>query len=459
VFYLKKVLSLLVMVSLVFAIVACNDKEASKNNNEPAEKEEVTITYSNWNVGTEEDENNIERQMIAAFEEKYPHINVEIKEITGDWLDALGAAAGSSTMPDVYMISEVPVAVANDWALDVNELVADDEEYAKIADAVKESVTYNGKTRALPVAQFFFGYYVNKDLYNEANLDYPEFGVPMDGFTEALKSVTNIKNGVVGTNYPWSLPPWYPSAVNPDMGYHTFKDGTYQMNSKEFIEGVNYTNSLVKNGYTFETLTEEQKANFKGEDSDKAWQQGEIALRWDATWSLDYINQTSDFDWDFIGVPGGRTYVVNDFMSISKSTKHPEEAYTFLKWMGFGKEGFLKRLELAEAAGQVVASLPLINDEELLDAYFEQLDAPGVRLAYENINNNPIIEPYKMAPGFNASTWDAPTGVAIGDNANATVGQLIEAAIKGEIKYEDYANQLNELANSEYEKANEAINK
>jgi multiple sugar transport system substrate-binding protein len=454
---MKRILSLLVILSLVFTIVACNDKETTTDtNNDTEEKEEVTITYANWNLGTEE-ENNLERQMIAEFEKKYPHINVEIYEITGDWHGALGAAASAGELPDVYMIAEVPVAVTNEWALDLNELVANDEDYAKIADVVKESVTYNGKLRALPVSQFFFGLFVNKDLFNKQNLDFPEYGLTMEEFDEAIKSTTDVKNGVIGLNSPWSIPDWYPVAVNPDMGWASYNEGTYAFNSKEFIEGINYTNSLIKNNYVFETLSEEQKTNFKGEDPDKAYLQGEIALRWDATWSLDYLTQNSDFEWDFIGVPGGRTITLNDFMSISKATEHPEEAYEFAKWMGFGKEGFLKRLELAGAAGQVVASLPMINDEEVLDGYFEQFDAPGVRLAYDNLANNAVIEPYKMVPGYALSRWNAPTGVQVGDVANATIANIIDAAVKGEVKYEDYANQINELATQEFEKANSAI--
>jgi multiple sugar transport system substrate-binding protein len=456
---LKKILSLLVMLSLVFTIVACNGNEKSSGKKDAEKKEEVTIKYTNWNLGTEE-ENNLERQMIAAFEEKYPHINIEIDDSidTKKYVESLAAAASADSMPDVFMLSQVAQAVANDWVLDVNDLVADDEDYAKIADVVTESVTYSGKTRALPVAQHFFGYFVNKDLFNKANLDYPELGMTLDEFQNAIKSTTDVNAGVIGVLNPFSIPDWYPAAVSDSLGWFTYNEGKYDLDSKEFINGIKLTETLIQNNYSFETLSDEQKANFNGENPHDTWVQGGVALKFDGSWALGGFSDTLDFEWDFAGVPGGRTFLTNDFMGISSTTEHPEEAYTFVKWMSFGKEGFLKRIELADKAGTFVSSLPIINDQEVLDAYFERLEVPGIRLAFENLDNA-VIEPFKTTPGYVESRWQAPTGVAIGDNANATIGNIIDSAIRGQVKYEDYAKQVNELANKKYEEANAQINK
>lgn len=63
----------------------------------------------------------------------------------------------------------------------------------------------------------------------------------------------------------------------------------------------------------------------------------------------------------------------------------------------------------------------------------------------------------KTVPGYVDSRWEAPTGISIGDEGNATIAALIDAAVRGDIKIEDYAVQLNELANSRYEESKEAI--
>lgn len=431
---------------------ASNDAEKEGNN-----EDQVTIKFASWALGTEED-NNIERLMIAEFEEKYPNIDVEIDEsiATDDWNNSLSSAASANAMPDVFMVSQVPTGLANDWLLDVTELAAEDEDFANIPQVVTDSVTYNDAVFAIPSAQHFLGYFVNKDLYNQANLDVPEYGFSVDDFTESVRSVTNVNSGVVGLNNPFAIVDWYPSSVNEEIGWYTFSEDEYHLNSNEFISGVNLTSNFVTNGYSYENLSDEQKANFNGENAGEVFAGGGIGLNWDGTWAVENFSTNLDFDWDFVGTPGGRTVIVNDFMGISKSTKHQEEAFLFAKWMSFGKEGFLKRIDLAVEHDKALNNLPVTQDEEVLDAFFEVQDIPGLRTAYDNLGNG-IVEPVKTVPGFVQSRWEAPTGVAVGDEPNANIAALIDASVRGEIKIEDYAAQINELANQKYQEGKEAI--
>lgn len=204
--------------------------------------------------------------MIDAFEEEHPNIKVEIDEsiATDDWNNSLSSAASANAMPDLFMVSQVPTGLANDWLLDVTEMAKADEEFAKIPEVVTNSVTYNESIYAIPSAQHFLGYFVNKDLYNQANLDVPEYGFSVDEFTESVRSITNVKNGVVGLNNPFAIVDWYPSAVNEAIGWYTFNDGEYHLDSNEFISGVNLTSNFVTNGYSYDNLTDDQKANFNG---------------------------------------------------------------------------------------------------------------------------------------------------------------------------------------------------
>ncbi|MGG4489477.1 ABC transporter substrate-binding protein [Metabacillus idriensis] len=455
---MKKLVSLLAIMTLVFTLAACNSDKASTDKKE-SDKEQITLSYANWTLGTEE-EQNLERVMIKEFEKKNPNIKIKIDESIAatDWNGTLSAAASGGKMPDVFMLAQIPLPLSNDWLLDLTEMTSKDEDFKKIPEVIQQSAAYSDKVYALPYAQHFLGYFVNKDLFNEANLDYPEYGASFDEFMSAIKDVTNINNGVAGINHPFSIPDWYPSAVNEDLGWYTYKDGEYQLDSKEFINGVNTAKEMNANGYAYETLTDDQKAKFKGENPEEVWMQGQVAVKWDGTWGTDSLTQNAGFEWDFIGIPGGRTIVTNDFLGISKSTDHAKEAYEFSKWMSFGKEGFMKRLELVEKEDKAMNTLPVTSDEEVLEAYFELNEVPGIRTAYENLDNA-IVEPVKTVPGFVESRWEAPTGVKAGENENATIGQMIDSFWKGELKVEDYAKQLDELADQKSKEAIDALNK
>ncbi|PLR99073.1 ABC transporter substrate-binding protein [Bacillus sp. T33-2] len=456
---MKKVLSIFAVLTLIFSLAACSDaKETSTDKKEDNEKkEEVTLSYAHWNLGTEE-EKNLERMMLEAFQEKYPHIKIELNETvnTKDWNGTLATAASAGTMPDVFALPQIPLALSNDWLLDVTKMVENDKDFAKVPKIVKESSTYDGKMYAIPSAQHFLGYFVNKDVFNAANLDYPEFGAPVEDFVTGVKEVTNVNNGVIGLNNAMTVAEWYPAAVNPDMGWYTLKDRQFALDSKEYINGVNLSKELVTNGYAYDTLTDEQKANFKGKDGSETWIQGGIGLWWDGTFAAANFSEKAGFDWDFIGLPGGVTAIANDFIGISKTSKHPEEAYLFAKFMSFGKEGFMKRLEIADKEGKTLNTLPITTDEEVLDEYFAILDVPGIRTAYDNLDKA-IVEPVKVVPGYVDARYEALTGVKTSEAENAKTGQLLNAFVKGESKVEDYAKQLDELADKKAAEAEAAL--
>ncbi|MCJ8009197.1 ABC transporter substrate-binding protein [Lederbergia wuyishanensis] len=459
---MKKLLSILAVLALMFTLVACsNSKETgkekdAKGNDAPAEKQEnVTLHYANWALGTEE-EQNLERLMLKAFQEEHPNIKIEVFEVAGDWNEALSTAASAGEMPDVFSISQLPLALSNDWLLDLTELTAADTDFENVPEVVRQSAKFNDKVVAVPNAQHFLGYFVNKDLFNKANLDYPEMGVSIEDFTKAVKDVTNVNEGTVGLTNPFSIPDWYPAAANPDMGWYTYKDGQYSLDSKEFIAGVNLAKEITTNGYAYEVLTDDQKANFNGEDPTQVWLNGGTGIHWDGSWAISSLTENASFEFDFIGIPGGKTVITNDLLGISKSTKHAEEAYLFAKYMSFGKDGFMKRMEIADKEGKTVNTLPVNTDPEILDEYFSQLNVPGVRKAYDHLDEA-ILEPVKTVPGYVQSRWEAPTGVKVGDNENANMALMIESFVKGNLKVEDYAAQLNQLANEKSKEAVEAL--
>ncbi|MGM0865464.1 MAG: ABC transporter substrate-binding protein [Bacillota bacterium] len=442
------------ILTIIMFLIGCSSKDTL---NESKEDKEVTISYASWNVGTEE-EKNIERLMIEEFEEKYPHIKVEIDDSIPNekWNDGLAAAASSNKMPDVFMLSQIPTGIANEWLLDLTDLAADDEDFAKVPEVVRESATYDDILYALPAGQQFLGYFVNKDLFNQENLNVPENGLSMNEFVDSVRNITNIRSGQMGLNNPLAILDWYPAAVSETLGWYTYTEEGYHLDSKEFINGLNLTKNIVTNNYSFESLTDEQKSNFNGENPGEVWASGGMGLVWDGTWALSNYENNLEFDWDFIGIPGGRTVVANDYMGISKTTKHSEEAYLFIKWMSFGKEGYLKRIETAVEEDKVLNGLPVTTDEDVLDAYFEIQDLPGLRAAYENLEKG-VIEPVKAVPGYVQSRWEAPTGVSIEGNPNANIHGLLEASVEGEIKIEDFISQINKLANLKYQEGNEAI--
>lgn len=447
----KRALSLILVTMLAGSILTgCGAKKQESNKK--------VITYAAWNLGTEQ-EKNIERRMVEEFNNSHKDIEVKIDETIDakDWTGSLTTAAASGKLPDVFMLPSITLGLSNDWLYDITPLVKDDVEWSKMANPVIESTKYNDKNYAIPSGQYLGGYFINKDLFEKENIKVPELGFSLEEFENAIKSTTSANKGILGLAEEPQIVDWYPAAKNENFGMFSWDGEKYNLSSKDFTDGVKEAASFYKGGFVYDGLNEDQKAKFKGTTFDEVWKNGQIALRYDGTWQAKEWGNLN-FNTEFVGVPGGRNVIINDYLGLSKSTENTEAAMEFTKWMTYSKEGILKRIDIAKNEDKELMSLPLINDEEVLNEYFDYITIPGVQEAYENIDNG-IVEPLKIVPGYIQSRWDALTGAKVGDKENAKLADLIWEAHRGSMNIDDYANQIDKLANDKFEEADSSINK
>ena len=116
-------------------------------------------------------------------------------------------------------------------------------------------------------------------------------------------------------------------------------------------------------------------------------------------------------------------------------------------------EGFQKRMALYEQKGSV-NSLPLIDDDDLIDEYFDKFGATsemsGLEDAFNYIKTKSMVEGVKVVPGYLLARQNKKTNVPVGDITNTTMFELLDACYKGQADITAYASQLNTLANQTY---------
>lgn len=408
-------------------------------------KEPVTLRYANWNLGTEE-ENNLQRQLVQAYIDLNPHVTVEFVDMSaeGGWEANLTAYAAKGELPDVFMANNVPLYVQNGWVADLSEFTAGDPDWADVPQALKDSFTYSGKVLGLPAAQFVMGYFVNKDLYEAANMDAPEYGFTLDEWSEAVTGLNNVPQGILGLDEQEFVTGWYSNAVDPNLKWFSYDGEKMNYNAAAFKEAITKTGEMKP--YTWQGLTDEQKANFKSTGPWELFLNQEVGIRWDASWSVPGYVQNATFEWDFIGVPGGNQAIVFDVMVVSKTAANLEEAYNFAKWMTFSKESWLKEAELATAMSSA-PKIPVSIDQASLDLYKTFVDKPGILMALENLDNSMVESLAKIVPGYINARWEGKPGIDIGDDKDVNMWFMFNFANDGRYKYEDYSAKLEEFAN------------
>ncbi len=415
----------------------------------PAEEEAaadaITLRYANWNLGTEE-ENNIQRQMVQAYIEANPNVTIEFVDMSaeGGWDAVLTSYAAKGELPDVFMANNVPLYVANDWVADLTDLTANDADWANVPQALKDSVTYNGQVLGMPAAQFVMGYFVNKDLYEAANLDAPEYGFTVEEFEEAVASLHNVQQGVLGLDEMEFIMGWYANTQDPNLKWFSYDGAQMNYNSTAFKDAIAAAGEWKQ--YTWQGLTEEQLPNFTATGPWELFLNQEVGMRWDASWAVPGYVENAAFEWDFIGIPGGNQALVTDVMVVSKTTTNLEAAYDFARWMSFSTAAYAKEAELAAALGSA-PKMPVSVDEASLALYTTFVDKPGILTALDNLDNSMVESLAKVVPGYINARWEGKPGIDVGEDLDVNMWFMFNFANDGRYKYEDYSAQLEEFAN------------
>ncbi len=406
----------------------------------------ITLRYANWNVGTEQ-ENNVQRQLVKAYMALHPNVTIEFVDMSGEgrWDEKLTNYAAKGALPDVFMADVTPLYVKNGWLADLTEFVKDDPDWKDVPQTLKDAVTFSGKVLALPAAQFVMGYFVNKDLFEAANLDAPEYGTSVQDFFAAVTALTNVQKGRLGLDEMEFIMGWYPSTQDSKLKWFSF-DGTHMnYNSPAFKAAVAKAGEMKP--HTWQGLTDEQKKNFKSQGPWELFMNQESGVRWDGGWAIPGFAGAT-FNWDFMGIPGGNQAMVADLIVVSKTAPNLQAAYDFAKWMTFSKEGYAKEAEIAKAAGTVPTRMPVSVNAASIDLYMSFVgNKPGLRKALENLDKSLLESLSKIVPGYVNARYEGKPGIDIGADKDVNMWYMFNFANEGRFKYEDYAAKLEEFAN------------
>ncbi len=482
---MRRIFFLLTLTTLVLTVVACGNQN---NTQDDPDTTDIVLRYAGWNLGTEEADN-LERRLLAAFSEAHPGVRVEIVErprvastddpeveVDMNWDEMLASMAATGRLPDVFMYATVPVAVLNGWAEDMTDIMLADDELVNVSQDIATAAVYGGRYFGIPQSNFYFGYFVNQTLFDNANLERPEFAMQFDALLNLASQVATYPDdgtGIVGFEGVSRFFEWLPAQYDGSLGWYTYNEQGFHLNSQAFADAMAFQqrfyrdNASVVYPFVWESSTVEQKVNWYSEGDGSQWSKGRHAIRWGGTFDLGWMvpelrDETQGIfghEIDFIGTPVvvdgvQRIPVVLDYLVVGQGTEHPELAYELAKWMGFGREGYLKRLEIAENFPEsgTVNFAPLQQVDELLDAYFATLpDGSFEGLKQVLMHDSFIIEGLKTVPGYVQARWNGTYGTIAG--TSYTIATLLDAVRDGRVLLADVQVQLNDRVNLIHQQA------
>jgi multiple sugar transport system substrate-binding protein len=309
----------------------------------PTAKEKVKLSYFSWDPSQEK----ILNELIQKFQQENPNIEVSMQNYKpADYWPKISAMAASGEMPDVFDMSS---GFVDEWAskgllYDLQKLVdrdiKKDDYFTSVFNAVRYPDKEKGNMHAFPYAWVTTVLYYNKDMFDKAQLAYPNDKWTWDDYLNAAKKLT-IDTNNDGKPDQWGtwqygryaqIEPWLyqnnGDILNPDKTQFTINE-----NGKETLQFL--TNLTTK--YKVSPTPKEMKG-IKQED---IFPLGKAAMWVDGSFMIDNNRKVigEKFKWGMTTVPKGPhfkdqvTYGWPDNLAIAKKTKHAEEAWKFIQFM------------------------------------------------------------------------------------------------------------------------------
>ncbi len=319
-----------------------------------------------------------------------------------DYVAKVGAAAGSSDLPDLFAadIVYVPNWTKAGLFADVTDRIAALPFADSINQGMVEAGTYDDAQYVLPFVLDLSMMFWNKDLYREAGLDPEQGPTTMAEFKEQALAVQALnKPDTYGTFFGGNCGgcnvfTWFPMvwASGDDV---MNADGTESLLASDTAKEVYSTwRDLWEAGAVSPASKDETGATWVA-----AFQEGKIGVMPYPATLLATADETVDVGVGGIpGVDGGvSTFVGGDGIGISKDSDVTDQAWNFLAWM-MGDEA---QVDVLAANNNVVARTDLADNE------FSQKD-PRVmtinQVAADPKSKTPFSVNFQQA--FNAT--DAP---------------------------------------------------
>lgn len=335
---------------LIFAILtSLISLKCGGDNNRSAVNGEVEIVFWHSFISSTVPALN---ELIARFEKENPGIKIKAEYIpTGDALiQKLITAIQSKTAPDISWLHSdfMEDLVEANAIYKMDDFIKGDdgisqEELNDIYPALITFASWRGTLYSIPMEATNLALLYNKDMFKQAGLDPEHPPKDWNELRDFTKKLTIDKNNdgtfeQVGFGVPvfpaaGPLGPWTVWQFMPFL----WQAGGNMVDSAQ--THVIYNEEPGVEALTlWKDLFIEQKLKSFTQDFDVAFTSKRLAMTMDGPWNLPrYKDLLKNLNWSFAPLPAGpvkqATVVGGEYLAIFKQSKHPKEAWKFIKWM------------------------------------------------------------------------------------------------------------------------------
>lgn len=290
---------------------------------------------------------------LDAFEAENPDITVELVYIPSDYAQKVQTMIAGGTPPDVMQVAEdIHGFSSKGQLLSLNPFIEQhgvnlDERYGE--NGLLEAYSWQGELYAMPDRGGTLILYYNKDMFDEAGIDYPTKEWTWDEFLNAAQAMTIEEDGET-VQYGFAAGDWWPwwmSFIYQNGGRLIDSNGQPTVNTPQVVEALQFYTDLM---YEYEVApTPEDFANL-GVGTDPLFAQGKAAMITTGFWNVGAMQEVEDINWDIAPIFQNEeraTVAFGSGLAIVSDTEHPDEAFRLVEFMT-SEEGQMPIIEMKQ---------------------------------------------------------------------------------------------------------------
>ena len=304
-----------------------------------ASKSPVQLVYQDWRTDWFPA---MAQEELAKFNNEHPDIRVFYTPDPDNKVEKMVADMAAGTAPDLMSgcCDFFPAWADAGYLLDITAYVKadlDDETIKEWSPAQYQALfTRTGKQFGLPQYHGALALYYNKDMFDAAGVDYPSDDWTHEEYLEAMNKLTVREDGKVtrwGSMFDVSwdriqihVNGWGGNYVDPEDPHRCVMSFPKALGAMEWLR-----KRMWEDGAMASFLDVQSK------ETRKAFIDQQIAMVEDGSWALKDILEGADFRIGIAAFPSGPerkvTLGTTDGFGIYGKTKHPEQAWEFLKFL------------------------------------------------------------------------------------------------------------------------------
>lgn len=198
----KGLIALLCVVLIASVFTGCQPKEqpsekatapvekAKEGEKQEKEQEKVKIKVSIWDKST----STTYDDLLVAFNEKYPHIEVEYMDISStEYTNKLSIMLNGRSELDAFFIKDADTSLSlyeKGQLADLTEFIAKDGVDLSIYNGLADNFKFGDGVYGMPYRTDFYVLYYNKDIFDAAGEPYPSNDMTWEEYEAIAERIT-----------------------------------------------------------------------------------------------------------------------------------------------------------------------------------------------------------------------------------------------------------------------------